>query len=159
MSSKVDIYPHSVYCDRNSCTCMPPKSIVEPAPNSEYRCKPIPAPHIPPIGENYMMHLYLSPGCINPSQLWVYNQFPKRTRGPLTARPETPAEGWGIHFREGRNWPKIWMVVLIVFFLASLIFGVVYAVLKKDAQTAFGIAGYWVTLATALLGYLTTVNV
>jgi hypothetical protein len=155
MSAKVDIYPHSMHCDKTICTCMPPESIVEPAPNSEYRCKPIPASHIPPIGENYMMHLYSSPGCIDPSQLWVYNQFPKRTRGRLTARPEAPAEGWGVHFREGWNWPKIWAVVL-TFFGASLIFGVLYAVLKRDAQSAFGIASYWIAAATILLGYLTT---
>ncbi|KAF1954400.1 hypothetical protein CC80DRAFT_126083 [Byssothecium circinans] len=158
MSAKVDIYPHSIHCDKDSCSCVPPESKVEPAPNSEYRCKPIPAPHIPPIGENCMAHLYSSPDCINPSQVWVYNQVPKRTRSMLIARPEAAAEGWGVHFEEGWHWPRIWAVITTFFVGGSLLFGVRYAVLSKDAQSAFGIASYWIAAATILVGSLATRN-
>ena len=158
MSGKVDIHPHSIYCDNRSCICVPPKSKVEPEPDSEYRCAPIPATRIPPIGENYMKHLFSSPDCINSSQVWVYNQIPKRTRGQLIARPEAPAEGWGLYFQEGWYWPMIWALVLTLFLGGSLIFGVLYAVFRKDAQSAFGIASYWITAATLLIGYLATKN-
>ncbi|KAF2175152.1 hypothetical protein K469DRAFT_680377 [Zopfia rhizophila CBS 207.26] len=158
MSARVDIHPHLISCDKISCICVPPKSKVEPAPNSEYRCNPIPAPHIPPIGENYMMHLFSSPGCINSSQVWVYNQFPKRMCGRLMGQPDEPAEGWGVHFQEGWDWPKIWAVILILFLGGSTLFGVLYAALNKDVQSAFGIASYWITTATILLGYLATRN-
>lgn len=158
MSAKADIHAHATYCSSNTCTCLPPSSKVAPAPNSEYICNPIPAPHIPPIGENYMMHLYSSPECIDASQVWVYNQIPKRTRGVLVPRADAPAEGWGLHFEQGWHWPKIWTIIAILFLGGSLLFGVLYATLKKDAQSAFGIASYWIAAATILVGYLATKN-
>ncbi|KAH7125294.1 hypothetical protein B0J11DRAFT_301482 [Dendryphion nanum] len=154
MSAKVDIHSHSTYCDKLMCICVPPESKVEPTPNSEYRCNPIPANHIPPFGENYMMHLYSSPSCVNPLQVAVYNQIPKRTCGQLMVRPENVSEGWGLHFREGWHLVKIWALICSLFVGGSLIFGVLYSVLKKDVQSAFGIASYLVTTATVGLGYL-----
>jgi hypothetical protein len=154
LNAHVDIHPHSIYCDKNHCICLPPKAKVEPEPNYEYVCKPVPARHSPPVGENYMMHLFFAPECIDPSQVWVFNQMPKRTSSRLIAQPDAPAEGWGLYFQEGWNWAKITTFVLTLFVGGSLIFGLLYAVLKKDLQTAFTIATYWFTAAGVLLGYV-----
>lgn len=100
------------------------------------------------------MHMFSAPECIHPSQVWIFNQIPKRTCGQLIAKPDAPAEGWGLHFQEGWHWVKIMTVNLTLFVGGSLVFGLVYAVLQKDVQTAFTVATYWFTASSILFGYL-----
>lgn len=124
MSSRVDVHHHDRACERKACKCVPPPDKVEPSPDAEYRCRPVPAAQIPPIGENYLMHIFASPECISPQQTWIYDQFPKRTCGQLMGRPDEPTFGWGVHFQEGWNWDKIWLVVFVLFVFGSLLFGI-----------------------------------
>ena len=49
---------------------------------------------------------------------------------------------------------KIMIVNLTLFVGGSLVFGLVYAVLQKDVQTAFTVATYWFTASSILFGYL-----
>jgi hypothetical protein len=41
-----------------------------------------------------------------------------------------------------------------LFFLASLVFAILWTVSKNDIQGVFGVAGWWVAVATLLLGYV-----
>lgn len=49
---------------------------------------------------------------------------------------------------------KIMTVILTLFVGGSLVFGLIYAVLRKDVQTAFTVATYWFTASGVVLGYL-----
>jgi hypothetical protein len=100
------------------------------------------------------MHYYHHPTCINPNQTWIYDQIPKRVCGQLIGDCGSPAVGWGVHFQEGWNWPKIATLGFWIFVVESPLFGILYAGLKKDLQSAFGIAGYWITTLAVVLGYL-----
>jgi hypothetical protein len=100
------------------------------------------------------MHNYRMPNCVHDQQTWVYHQIPKRTCGQLIGRSEAPVLGWGVHFQEGWHWDKILNLGFWIFMLGSFLFGILWAVLKKDVQSAFGIASYWITTFAVVLGYL-----
>lgn len=151
MSLHVDVHPHQLSCKEISCTCIPPPEKVEPSASCEYRCKPVPAAHVPPIGENYLMHCYSSPNCVNPSQKWVYNQIPKKLGKRLQGRDDRAVPGWGIHCEEGWNWDKILVLELIIVVL-GILFGVLWSLLKHDIQGAFAISAYWLVGFHSLLG-------
>lgn len=100
------------------------------------------------------MHLFAHPECIeDETQNWILAQFPKKLRGELVGTASGPVAGWGIHFKEGWDWDRV-RIVLMVYLAGSLVFGVVWAARRNDVQGAFGVAGYWVSTATVLLGYV-----
>jgi hypothetical protein len=74
-----------------------------------------------------------------------------RTKGKLEGHNSKPVFGWGIEFREGRSSSKIMWLILVIFILSSVVFGVVWTVMKKDLQGAFGVSGWLVTLGAILL--------
>jgi hypothetical protein len=104
------------------------------------------------------MHNYHNPTCVRDAQNWVLNQFPKRCCGQLVGRDEAPSLGWGIHFQEGWHRDKIWNIGFVFFGLGILIFGVLWGVLKRDVQSAFAIAGYWITALAVILEYMAHVD-
>lgn len=61
-----------------------------------------------------------------------------------------------IYYKEDWNWIKIWWVLALGFFPPSLLFGVLWGILKKDIQGAFGVASWWMTAATILVGVFGT---
>ena len=133
---------------------MPPVEKVVPSPNAEYQCNPIPTAWIPPIGTNYLMHHYNNLSCINVEQIWVYNQVPKRLNEQLIGQATAPALGWGIHLEEDWHWVKIWNLGSALFIFGSLMFGVLWAVFKKDVQGAFGISSFWTSIFAIVLAYV-----
>lgn len=147
---------HEHACTKDSCICLPPPEKVEPEPTAEYHCQPVPPAHIPPIGENFLMHSFSNPSCIHPWQTWVFSQFPKRTCGRLRGEFTMPVEGWGILFQEGWDWPAIWSILLMFFVLPSIAFLIFYTVFKGDVQGASAVAAYWVAVGTIFLGYIAT---
>ena len=76
--SRADIEAHSDTCGLNKCTCMPSVEKVVPSPLAEYQRNSIPTAWIPPIGTNYLMHIYKNLSRIDTEQIWVYNQDPKK---------------------------------------------------------------------------------
>jgi hypothetical protein len=76
--------------------------------------------------------------------------LPKRTKGKLAVKPIGRTPGWGIFFEEGWDLAKISSIVVLVV-LGSLLFGLLWAVLKKDAQGAFGISAWWATVCSCIL--------
>lgn len=154
MGRSVDVRDHDSVCHNYVCECLPPEARVKPPSTAEYLCEPIPPQTFPPIGPHHLMHYLSSPLCIDEQQTWVLDQFPKRTRGPLSGNPRSPAEGWGIFYQEGWDGEKLSSVLLIVFFFGSLLFGVLWSVLEMDIQGAFGVSSWWLSASGIFLAFL-----
>ena len=91
---------------------------------------------------------------INEKQTWIYNLVPKRNWGELNGRADEPTEGWGFYFEEGWDFDVLVNVALVVFMLASLLFGILWTVLKSDIQGAFGVSSYIVTLSGLIIAFV-----
>ncbi|KAF2793172.1 hypothetical protein K505DRAFT_375515 [Melanomma pulvis-pyrius CBS 109.77] len=152
MSEYVDIKWHHDNCS-GQCSCLPPQRIVEPSTSPEYRCQPVPASYIPPMGKNYLMHYMRHPQILHPQQTWVYNQLPKRLCGQLLAPNDEQVTGWGMHFEEGINWRACGILGFTVIVVGSCAFGIIWAIMKEDVQTGFTVAAYWSNIATVVLGF------
>lgn len=103
-----------------------------------------------------MTDLFSDPDSIRPGASMVLQQLPKKMSGMLCSESFEPTEAWGIYYEEGWDWFKIWLILAIGFFPPSLLFGVLWGILKKDIQGAFGLASWWMTGATILVGIVGT---
>lgn len=152
----VDMRCHNDICELDKhCRCIPPMHLVR-QPNKEYECDPVPSKQSPPVGPRLMMDCFTDPNNIHPDATLIWKQLPKRTCGELVSRSFELVDGWGIYYEEGWDWFKIWCVLGIGFFPPSLLFGILWAILKKDIQGAFGVASWWMTGATILVGVVGT---
>ena len=102
------------------------------------------------------MRYFNDPEIVNPNQTWLLGLLPKRICGPLIGGPTEPAQGRGISFEEGWDGDKIGLILFSLFFLGSLVFAMLWTVFRDDIQGAFGVAGWWVSVATLLFGYIAT---
>ena len=110
----------------------------------------------PPIGPRLMMDFFTDPDGIQPDATLVIQQLPKRTCGELRSESFELIEAWGIYYKEDWDWAKIWWVLAVGFFPPSLLFGIIWGILKNDIQGAFGVASWWMTGATILIGIVGT---
>ncbi|VUC35062.1 unnamed protein product [Clonostachys rosea] len=154
----IDPRCHEEVCERGKpCDCIPPSRLVCPT-GTEYKYSPIPARLSPPVGSRLMMDFFTDPPGISKNSTFVLQQLPKRTYGELQKEQGELVEAWGIYFKEGWNWSRIWWVLGLAFFPPSLLFGILWSVLRQDIQGAFGVASWWLTSATILLGILNKSN-
>lgn len=102
---------------------------------------------IPPVGSQYLLHLFKHPSDYD-GELITYLRAPKRRE-----RLEYGI-GWGINLVEGFLAQKVWACVMLAFGVGSGIFAVVWTIQRGDVQGAFGVAGWVVTLAGLALGGL-----
>ena len=86
---------------------------------------------------------------------WIVEQLPKRKWGELFGKPEQPAEGWGIYYKEGWDTELIAIVVFLLL-SASLLFSVLWTALRDDIQGAFGVGSWMVGIGGALLAVIFT---
>jgi hypothetical protein len=128
--------------------------MVEPAPQAQYRCVPGPPETYPPILPDFLLHLFTSPSCINADETWVLDQLPKRTCGQLHGAPRQPAEGWGILYDEGWDIRKIAWIYLVFGVFGSFLFGVLWSLVRRDVQGAFGISAWWITAGGSVIAIL-----
>ena len=101
----------------------------------------MPAEIIPPIGSNLLLHLYEHPNHagVLPTLL---KRIPKKLGKKLHPCPvKGSAVGWGILIVEGFDW-FICFAYCFVAFLACLVVGTTWAVVKSDVQGGFGVAGF-----------------
>lgn len=139
-------------CTERLCGCLPPSDLVDPGGSDpQYLYTPVPPATSPPYVPDYLLHLFESPSCIDECEKEIFERLPKRTKGELLGKPDQRAKGWGIFYEEGWDLLKIGWLVFLVIFLGSFLFGVLWAVLKKDTQGAFGIAAWWVTIGGSTL--------
>ncbi|MCJ1286043.1 hypothetical protein MMC26_005385 [Xylographa opegraphella] len=120
---------------------------------AEYSYRPMPAELIPPLGENYMMHLYRHPDHADAIAATDLAQMLKKLADRLCVCPvEGRGVGWGVLFVEGWHYNVVCLLAFALILLASLVFLGCWAVLQHDVQGASGIAAYMLTLATLALG-------
>ena len=58
--------------------------------------------------------------------------------------------------KQGWDWAKILWILGLGLFPPSLLFGLLWAILKKDVLGAFGVAAWWVAGMTVLFGIVGT---
>ncbi|KAF3045542.1 hypothetical protein E8E12_009520 [Didymella heteroderae] len=165
MGNNVIIYPHGVSCTplgslpittpTAMCECLPPRARVEPTDTAEYHCQPVPPKTFPPVPPEYLLSLFTCQEQSHQMSRWIVEQLRKRTWGELFGKPEQPAEGWGIYYREGWDTGLIAIVVFLLLF-ASLLFSILWATLKDDIQGAFGVGAWMVGIGGALLAVIVT---
>ncbi|KAF2685721.1 hypothetical protein K458DRAFT_300149 [Lentithecium fluviatile CBS 122367] len=149
MSGSVEVRYHHQCCE-NTCECIPPKSLVEPSPQAEYRCKPAgPLKSGPPVLPDLLSHYFAKPSCIIDKDNSILSRLPKRISSELQGKLGEPVEGWGIYYQEGWDGDIITLVVVVMFLMGSLLFGILWSRLKMDVQGAFGVSA-WIITAGAL---------
>jgi hypothetical protein len=115
----------------------------------------LPSNVIPPVGENYLMHLFHHPEDYE-DELITYKRIPKKRGMKLRVLDRTDVGiGWGIHLVEGFLAYKVWTLFTLIFILGSLVFAIVWATRKGDVQGAFGVGAYVCALSTLLTGCVT----
>ena len=97
------------------------------------------------------MHLFNSHCDIDENETWILDQLPKRICGELHGKAGQPAEGWGIYYQEGWDRDTITLIATVVFFLGSLLFGILWSMFKMDVQGAFGVSAYMATACSLLV--------
>ncbi|RDW58742.1 hypothetical protein BP6252_13218 [Coleophoma cylindrospora] len=144
---RFEMYKKSGLVDIRKQDEMPPEN------HPDYRYAPVPIDIIPPVGERHLMHYILYPDCADDDPRCL-EKFPKKLRERLAVCNANPdGTGWGLHLVEGLNMRKIWIVAFVVFGLGSLLWGILWAVLKKSIQDAFTISGFVVALTTLTIGF------
>lgn len=161
IGGSVDVRHHDPCCVTNNtgqvtCECIPPPPKVEPSPGAEYRCIPGPPATYPPIPPVYLASLFTCPTDVHEKDTWILDQLPKRTCGELRGQIGQPAEGWGIYYDEGLDRDTLALTVLVVFLVASLLFGVLWSRFQYDVQGAFGVSAYMVACCAVLLPVIVT---
>jgi hypothetical protein len=150
-------HPYIPYlsCPRDTCRCLPPQDKILPV-GAEYRCTSSGGGGdiCPPVPAHVLTDYYENPDSVNATDTWLIELMPKRVCGELEGKSTEPAQGWGISYEEGWDHEKIGLVLLIVFFGGSLLFGLSWTLLKNDIQGAFGVSAWWLSASTILLGYV-----
>jgi hypothetical protein len=109
---------------------------------------------IPPVGENYLMHLIHHPEDYG-DEIVTYQRIPKRRGDKLRVGGNADVSiGWGIHLVEGFLPYRVWSVFTGMFLVGSMVFGITWTVRNGDIQGAFGVAAYICALSTLLIGSL-----
>ncbi|KAB2107682.1 hypothetical protein AG0111_0g4670 [Alternaria gaisen] len=156
MGGSVDVQ-HHLYCIADPanwkyCECTPPPNKV----GVEYEYSPSPPKTHPPIPPEYLASLFTCATDVHEEDDWILNQLPKRTCGVLQGQKGQPAEGWGIYFLEGWDREIISLLILFIFFLASLLFGVLWWKFQFDLQGGFGVSAYMMAVCTVVISVVVT---
>ena len=111
---------------------------------------------LPPVGENYMLHLLHMPED-GDEETTMCLRAPKKVRDQLVlqANPsqgETIPTGWGIYLVDGLLINRLWIACACLFILASIVFGIAWSVRKNDVQGAFGVSAWMVALVFVVTG-------
>jgi hypothetical protein len=137
----------STYCD-----CIPPPQRV----GAEYEYSPSPPKLHPPLPPEYLAGLLTCAKYVDGQDDWILNQLPKRTCGRLRGQKSQPAEGWGIHFIESWDSKLISLFILVVFVVATSLFGILWSKFHYDVQGAFGVSAWMVACSSILLQVVAT---
>jgi hypothetical protein len=103
-----------------------------------------------------MMDFFTDPNGIASDTILVLQQLPKKAYRELRPQSFKLTEAWGIYYKGDWDWVKVWWVLAVGFFHPGLLFGILWGILKKDIQGVFGVASWWMTGATILIGIVGT---
>jgi hypothetical protein len=134
--------------------CLPPEEAVKgilPHHPPTYHYAPCPLEFFDADLSITYLHSFFEPGP-HLKDFWA-NLTPKKLHAPIPndfdATGVRPIVGWGVHVAERPNW-RAWCVLAELLMASSLLFAVVYAVLRRDVSGAFAMAQYAVAALTML---------
>lgn len=151
MNNFVDLRPHSIPCktaEAVSCVLPPVKYTTFPDP--QYSYSPTKVDCCPPRGPNYMTHYFNTPHHIHEDERNIFHQTPKYLRGRLAVSQKERTLGWGLSFTDRANL----MPLLLASLLPSLMFGLIWSVLKQDIQSGFTVASFVATCVSLFAMYI-----
>ena len=102
------------------------------------------------------MDFFKDPDSRKPRANTILQQLPKKITTEVDLDRAEMIEAWGIFFREDWDWMRIWVVLGIALFPPSLLFGILWGILRQDIQGAFGVASWWMAGATIAVGIIAT---
>ncbi|KAH7340030.1 hypothetical protein BKA66DRAFT_45634 [Pyrenochaeta sp. MPI-SDFR-AT-0127] len=121
----------------------------------KYVYTPTPAKYIPPVGTEYMTHLYHHPDHAENNRGVLLPLFPKKIEERLAVcKQQGMCTGWGVQFLEGWNWVRILTLAFVLFTVGSVTFAVAWWKLEHDLQGAFGVASYISTFLALTVGLI-----
>jgi hypothetical protein len=104
----------------------------------------------PPIAPNVLRHLFENPSHADPL-VFLTKIIPRKREEELRiCQIARYAEGWGLYLVPGVNWAQVSMVALL-FLLLSLVFGVIWGVLRNFSE-GFQFASCLMVLITFAAG-------
>ena len=128
---------------------------------THYVFDPRPPGRVPALGNDFLMHRFNSPFECCEDDICL-NQIPKRANEiPTPGVAPDFYTGWGLHLEKGLDTERVFLL-LLVFFVSSGIFGLVWAICNRSLQDGFSMAGWIVSgeaVAVATLQLLLTVDV
>lgn len=104
----------------------------------------------PPVLPIFMLHRLYNPDCLDEHDTLILEQPPKKTYGELKEAIGPPLEGRDLCFQEDFDIRIIIGIVFIILFLVSLLFLVLWTVLKGDIQGSSGVSAYRFAVASVL---------
>lgn len=120
------------------------------AREDEYQFQPCDL--LPPIGENLLTHHFENPHESNTKAI-VLLRSPKKRKERLSICPQKGTNiGWGLHLVEGWVITKLWILAIVMFLSSSFVFAITWSILGHDVQGGFGVATYFIALASLLIG-------
>jgi hypothetical protein len=129
---------------------LPPEEEVK---KKNYLYYPCPMDIEDPFLNNQFIHELCTPGA-HLDRYWI-DSFPKKLNGKLAYVSGQRPFGWGIHIVEGPNWYAFAFLAYVII-LSSGILSVIYAILRRDISSGFGMGSYAISVLTLFvtLGYL-----
>jgi hypothetical protein len=117
-----------------------------------YHYAPCPSPVRNPVLRIPYMHSFLAPGRVHLHDFWV-QRTPKKLQEAIREQPHPSGEpavtGWGVHIDRRPNWGACNMLAQLVLG-GSMLFAMVYSLVRRDVSGAFAVAQYAVAAMTML---------
>lgn len=117
-----------------------------------YQYKPCPLePSEVPMPDHIFFHFFFQPAGHHRGK-WIH-RLPKKLKDSIFSDTDEFPVGWGIHIVES---PDYYVISALVFLglVVSGVLALLWAVLTKDVQGAFGIGSYFVTVQAACMATL-----
>ena len=119
-----------------------------PFPHDDYEFIPPHPATEPPIGSEYMLHLYNCPEAGDISQLCL-TRFPKKKGDMLVFDSKgINNTGWGILFKEGPHIALLNTLYFVVMLVSGLAFSIYWVVHGHSTGDAFAVSGFIATIGT-----------
>lgn len=112
------------------------------------------APWSPPIDSGHLVHLMEHPWIAEPDD-YLLKWVPKKLREKLVCPRESASDGWGIEYTEGWDTGR-GCALIFVAALASILFGILWSVLRNDISGGFTAGGTLFVVVTSGIGSLET---
>lgn len=138
-------------CPNNEADHIDPDKI-PPEEIAFYDFNPRKVPNPPPIGSNYLMHRFESPGACHDGT-YCLTRIPKRKQGkPKDGAPDNGI-AWGLHFEETLSYARV-AGFAILSLIVSTGGGALWYLWQKDVKSSVTVSAYLLAFEASLLTLL-----